>query len=86
MVAPRVEERYDLAGNRIDAGQVGSLTQVAAMAGKRQVVGVVAPAMLPRDDMLDVMGDSAVGLVEAAILTTAGRSLPNMVARGGIQC
>jgi hypothetical protein len=41
-----MEERHDVAGDRIDSGQVGAFAQIATMTGKSKIAGIVAPAML----------------------------------------
>jgi len=65
-VAPRVEERLDLATHRIDAREIRALQEIAALASQREVIRVVAPAVLLRDDVLDVVRYSAVLLAEQA--------------------
>jgi len=65
-VAPRVEERLDLATHRIDAREISlvrALLEIAALASQREVV---ASAVLLRDDVLDVVRYSAVLLAEQA--------------------
>jgi hypothetical protein len=83
-LAPRVEEGHKLATDRIHARQVRALAKIAAMAGQRKIVNVVAPAMLPGDDVLDVVRQLAVILAQQAILAAVARSLPDKVSRGGI--
>jgi hypothetical protein len=52
--------------------------------GEREIVSVIAPAMLLGDDMLDVVSQLAVLLAEQAILATVVRSSPDKVASSGI--
>jgi hypothetical protein len=84
LVAPGVEERHKLATDRIHTCEVRALAEVAAVAGYREVVNVISPAMLFGDNMLDVVRQAAVLLAQQAILTTVIRSSPDKVARRGI--
>jgi hypothetical protein len=81
-----VEEGQKLAADRIHAREVRAFAEIAAVAGQREIVNVVAPAMLFGDDMLDVVRQVAVFLAEQAVLTTVARSSPDRVSRGGIHC
>ena len=47
-IAPRIEQRDNLACNRIDAGQVRAFAEIAAVTGKGQIAGIVATTMLAR--------------------------------------
>jgi len=57
MIAPRVsawiEERHNFASRGIDAGQVGTLVQVAPATCERQVRLGGPPSVLPRNNVLD---------------------------------
>ena len=55
-IASRIEERDNLPGHRIDAGQVRALSQIAAVTGKGQIAVIIAPTMLARNYVFDVMG------------------------------
>jgi hypothetical protein len=55
LVAPGLEEGHKLAAEGIHAREVRSLTKITAVAGQREIVDVIAPAVLFGDDMLDVM-------------------------------
>jgi hypothetical protein len=55
VVKARVKQRHDLSALRINAGQVGSLVEIAPMAGESQILGTVAPTVLLRDDVFDVV-------------------------------
>jgi hypothetical protein len=46
-VHPRVEERAELSGLRIEGGEVTSLVSVTTPAGERQVIDVGCAAVLP---------------------------------------
>jgi hypothetical protein len=57
-----VKEWYEFARCWIDPCEVRALPKIAAMTSKREVLYRVAAAMLPRDDMFDVVFDIAVFL------------------------
>jgi hypothetical protein len=54
------------------------------MAGQREVVRAVAPAMLLRYDVLDMVGEFTMLLAQQAILTTVSRASPDYIARSEI--
>jgi len=54
-VASGVEERHQITAKAIHAREVRSLAKITAVAGQREIVNVIAPAVLFGDDMLDVM-------------------------------
>src|SRR5262249_18228685 len=83
-VAPRVVERYEVAGHRVDPGQVRRLVQVTAVAGEDEVFGVVGAAVLLGDDVLDVVRQDAMPLTEKAAFTTVVRATPDECPRGGV--
>ena len=49
-----MEQRDRPTGHGIDACQIWPLMDVATVACQRQVIRVIAPAMLSRDDVFDV--------------------------------
>jgi hypothetical protein len=50
-----MKQRYCGTCGRIDSREVRTLMKIAAVAGQREIVGIVATAMLPCDDVFDVM-------------------------------
>jgi hypothetical protein len=50
-----VEERYKFPAERIHAGEVRSLAKITAVAGQREIIGIIAAAVLFGNDMLNVM-------------------------------
>jgi hypothetical protein len=79
MVGPavdaRVEQREDSAAIGIHSCEVRSLVRVAMDAGQREIGGVVAPTVLPRDDVLDVMGGLGVFLLVETVFTAVAGAL-----------
>ena len=53
-ILPRMKQPGQFPGVRIDAREIRSLDRVASAAGQRQVLPVVRPSVLLRDDVLDV--------------------------------
>jgi hypothetical protein len=84
LVAPRVKERHELTTDWIHACEIRAVAEITAVAGQGEIVSVVTPAMLLRNDMLDVVHQAAVLLAEQAILTTVVGSTPDHVPRSGV--
>lgn len=61
-VAARVKESGDLAGQRVDSGQVRTLVQVTPMTGQRKIRENIETTMLFRNDVLDVVEHISIGL------------------------
>jgi len=83
-VAPGVEEGHKLTADGIHAREVWALAKVAAVAGQREIVNVIAPAVLFGDDMLNVVRQLALLLAQQAILATVIRPAPDKVPRSGV--
>jgi hypothetical protein len=80
-----MEEGSDLAGVRIDTGEVRALVLIAVEARQRQVCGIICPTVLLRDDVLDVQrGNRQIFLGQQAVLTAIARSLPHLPSSGRI--
>jgi hypothetical protein len=74
-VTPRIERResndgHNPARNRIDTGQVRAFPEIAAVAGKGQIAGIVGPTVLAGYDVLNVMRKRRTILRKEAIFTT----------------
>jgi len=79
-----VKKRDDLARCWIDACEVRAFPKVAAMTRQRKVLGNVAPSVLLRENMLDVMREVAVFLPQQAILAAVMGAFPHKSAGDGI--
>jgi hypothetical protein len=79
-----VEERHNLTADGVQSREVGALAKIAAVAGQREIVDVLTPAMLFGDDMFNVVCQLAVILGEQAVFATETRPAPDKVPRGGI--
>ena len=55
LVASRIEERNNVIRNRIDAGEVRSFPQIAAVTSQGEIAVIVASLVLPGNYVLDVM-------------------------------
>ena len=69
---------------RVDSSQVRTFMKVAAMACKRETIGVIRAAMLPRSDVFDVMDRHTIRLVKSAILAVFAGPLTDETSRPGI--
>jgi hypothetical protein len=75
-LSARMEQRNDLAFNK--SGQIGSLRGIALRARQAKVLGIIAPAVLARNNVLNVEGvEVEVVLVNLAILATASGATPH---------
>jgi hypothetical protein len=63
-----MKKRCNLTGHRVDPGQIRAFVKVAAMAGKREIVGAIGTAMLTRNDVFDVVEQITVPLAGMAVL------------------
>ena len=80
----RVEKRLDSSRHRVDPGEVRTLMQIALRAGQGKILFIVRPAMLLRDDVLNLICDERlIGLAGAAIFAATARSLPNKLPNSG---
>ena len=79
-----MEESYYDAASRINATEIWTFVKVAPVACKGKVVWIIRTAVLPRDDMFDVVGQVCVALVQAAVFATRSSALPHHLPRGRI--
>ena len=73
-VASRIEQRNNVARNRIDAGQVRPFPQITAVTSEGQIAVIVAPLMLAGNYVLDVMSKRTTVLWKETILATVSGS------------
>src|SRR5437867_4360738 len=75
-VLPRVKQRNDLAGFRINASQIRAFLQVAMPTGEREVVMLLRATVLRSDNVFDVERPAESLLRHARILApVAGRGV-----------
>jgi hypothetical protein len=67
----RIEETNDSAIDGINGGQIRTFVAVAIEAGKSEVINLGSPAVLERDDVVDVVGKRKIILMEQAVLTAS---------------
>jgi len=79
-----MEEAYNCASLRIDAGEVRALSEMAPLASQGEVLDAVEPTMLSGDDVLDMVRQVAVFLPQQAVLSTVVRTPPDNVPHAGI--
>lgn len=79
MLSAGVEQFGQVAGRGIKSGQVRSLVQIAVDARQGEVFQVVASAVDPRDDVLDVEGsERGIVLVKLAVLAAVFGVFPHL--------
>lgn len=88
MIVPKlsawIEERNDLLGCRIDAGQVRSLVQVTTITGQREIRRIVGAPVLPGNDVFDLQCQRRMPLCQPTILASVLSSKPDRIAERGI--
>ena len=83
-VMSRMEQILDVAGQRIYPTQVGALMQVAAMACECEILDVVCAAVLPGNQVLNMVHEFAIVLMRPTILTPLSRPLSDEPPRSGV--
>jgi len=81
-----MKQRHHLVCHRVDPGQVGAFVKVAAMAGQREIVGIIETAMLLRNDVFDVMEQFTMPLVKRTIFATLASPFTDESPRSCIHC
>jgi len=61
LMPPRVEQRYQLARQRVNTRDVRTFVKVAVVAGEREVIENVRASVLSGDDMFDMESEVPVG-------------------------
>jgi hypothetical protein len=79
-----MEKPDDAAPLRIDSGEISSFMAVAAEAGERKVGEVIAAAMLPRNDMVDLETQLGETFRKLAVLASETRTPPNPRLEAGV--
>jgi hypothetical protein len=82
---PGVEDGDEFPASRIDRRQIRSLEPVAVGAGQRKILRLVASAVLPGSNVLDMEPeDRCGGLQQPAVFAPVACPLPYRCARGGV--
>jgi hypothetical protein len=84
LIAPRMEQVLDLTCVRIDPAQIRPFVKITPMTCQREITYVVAAAVFPGNDVLDVMQDFAVALVQQTVFTSFAGPFPHKPADTGI--
>jgi hypothetical protein len=82
-VAARVEQRCYVARVGIQRCEIRALTFVAKSTGQGEILDVVGSAMLPGDDMIDLVCDQCNGFGQEAVLTARAGPLAHQVSLSG---
>ena len=82
---PRMEQFGQLSCFRIVARDITSFVQIAVDARQCEIVEIIAPAVFPRKNMLDMQGGQwRLILMQSAILATEICPVANPASRGGV--
>ncbi len=73
-IASRIEQGANLPCHRIDACQVRTFAQIAAMTGEGQIAGIAASAMLAGNYVFDVMRERTTFLGKQTIFAAVSGS------------
>ena len=76
IVLPRIEQRDDRAGLRINAGNVRTLVSIAVNTAKGEVVRDRKAAVFPREYVIDLKGFRNGGFAEQAVLAPSAGAPP----------
>ena len=69
-----MKQTNNFVGVGVETGEIRALVQIALMTRPCQVLQIIGPPVLPRDDMLHVKRvEAVVTLVQAAVLATIAR-------------
>ena len=80
-----MEEDRHKASLRIDRREIGPFMQIAAIASQRKVGGIIAAAMLPCNNMLDVKRRKRYGcLWQVAVFASLASAAANEIANSGV--
>jgi hypothetical protein len=84
-LASRTEQLGQLSRFRIVTCHITSFVQIAVDTSQREIVEVVAPAVFPRQNMLNMQGGQRrLVLMQSAILATEICPAANLASHGGI--
>ena len=83
-VTTRMEQRHGRPTSGIDAAEVRSLVQIAAMTGQSEIARIIGATVLLGYDVLDVMDQLAVSLMQAAAFAAEFSAMPDQFPCGRI--
>jgi len=79
-----MEQSHDLSRGWIDAGEIGTLVQIAVDASEREILLIIAPPVLAGNDVLDMQsGKRRIVLMKETILTAIPRTPSDECPHGG---
>lgn len=68
-IAPGMKQAHDLAALRVDPRQVGAFAKIAVRTSEAEVICAITPAVLARNDVLNVETQLRKLLRQSAVLT-----------------
>jgi hypothetical protein len=84
-VAARIKKWHSIAAERIDSDQIRSFMKIAPVTSEGKITASARSAMLFRDDVLDMMRESAPLLIEKTVFAPIARARSNEFPRGGVE-
>jgi hypothetical protein len=79
-----VKQNLYLARHRVDSTEVRAFVQIAAVASEREILDVIAAAVLAGDNVFDLMRHRAKLLAKLAVLAAISCPVPDKKARSGV--
>ena len=80
---PGIEDRRNRAKDRVDRGQVGSLSPIAFETREREVTACGLAPMSERDHVVDLMREGKVVFMDATVFAAASGSFEDLSAQRG---
>ena len=84
LLPPRVEQRHDHSRFRFPACQIGAFGEITVLAAQGEVGGVIVPAVLLGNDVLDVEREEVIVLMHQTVFAPVVCPRPDQPARGGV--
>jgi len=76
-----LKQGHDLLSPRINTCKIRALMQIRAVARQCEIIRIIGAAVLSRDDVLNMMDQSAMFLLQPAVFATLASPPPNEVPR-----
>jgi hypothetical protein len=76
-----LKQGHDLLSPRSDPCKIRALMQIRAVARQCEIIWIIGAAVLSRDDVLNMMDQSAMFLLQPAVFATLASPPPNEVPR-----
>lgn len=81
-----MKQNFYLSRHRVDPTEVRSFVEIATMASEREILDIIAAAVLTSDYVLDLMRHRAILLAKLAVLATISGPGTDKQPDSGIHC